>query len=641
MNFDDPTVRDGYQLHHQVPPQRWCVTRADLVQFKNLVRTWVVEGRVLPGDRDMFDRLDDRIGPCIHTVNQQVIKPVTEKAGRVSWALMLHPDGLECHIFVTHCWQEGIYEFVDKVLHSWLRGANTAYCCMLSNPQNLDIADLISSPRESPFAKALSSSAYMLVVPNERTSIYSRVWCVYEAFLAVSEGKLIFTATAPAPTVPRQVSFVLVVSFILLVALLPLVAQLEIDQFGHHAESVEPVKACIGISCFAYLVSNALLRSSRASRAMSYLGACWVSVLLSLQGYPAAVMLSENGLVGNFTSLHLVTAFVGVGCWIGAGAWEADRIWRARNKKEAIELRHLFTGRLRDAQSSVPEDKARITEELSQSGAEQDVDTAIKVLLDSGASTPTLRTAVARVGKLEQAGYYKLSILIYCWTAWIYVNLKHIAFRIECQWVRDNLGLCQRDGTASGCTAESTSMVCILANTSCADHMKTVEDPIVWVSCFGLLEAMLWLLFFFSLRRDKRGFAASALGKCVGSGFTILLAVELVNNRGALGGTDPICSGLLNLAIAPVVLFISAAGPGLTSQIPFIGPLLVQALMSQTLSHCHPVRAPSSGRAAGDAEVSGANNDADAEVRSDSNAGGTEVSGAKSNIPARTYSISL
>merc|ERR1712190_50981 len=102
---------------------------------------------------------------------------------------MLHPEGLQCDLFVTHGWNEGIFEFIDKVLNSWPRACYHAYCCMLSNPQNLDIGDLISAPRTSPFAKALFSASHLLVVPNLKGSIYCRIWCVYEAFLGYSENK--------------------------------------------------------------------------------------------------------------------------------------------------------------------------------------------------------------------------------------------------------------------------------------------------------------------------------------------------------------------------------------------------------------------------------------------------------------------
>ena len=33
-----------------------------------------------------------------------------------------NPEGLQCDIFVTHAWAEGVFEFVDKVLRAWPAG---------------------------------------------------------------------------------------------------------------------------------------------------------------------------------------------------------------------------------------------------------------------------------------------------------------------------------------------------------------------------------------------------------------------------------------------------------------------------------------------------------------------------------------
>ena len=45
------------------------------------------------------------IGPSIYTLTDRLIKPITLAAGGMSWALMRHPEGLDCDIFVTHAWQ--------------------------------------------------------------------------------------------------------------------------------------------------------------------------------------------------------------------------------------------------------------------------------------------------------------------------------------------------------------------------------------------------------------------------------------------------------------------------------------------------------------------------------------------------------
>ena len=106
----------------------------------------------------------------------QWLKPVTQQAGKMSWALMRNPEGLECELFISHAWQEGVFEFLSKVRNSWPRGVQTAWCCMLANPQNLDISSFLQSPTTSPFAIALRAADVMLVVPNRHQSVYTRLW---------------------------------------------------------------------------------------------------------------------------------------------------------------------------------------------------------------------------------------------------------------------------------------------------------------------------------------------------------------------------------------------------------------------------------------------------------------------------------
>ncbi|OLQ11567.1 hypothetical protein AK812_SmicGene4586 [Symbiodinium microadriaticum] len=164
-------------LHESVPPDRWCITRSDLKYLGQEVRSAIQRGDIRPPDdgSDDFDASDLTYGPSIYTVNKQHIMPVTEMFGKVSWALLQHRDGLDCDLFISHAWQEGIFEFLAKVLLSWPADARHAWCCMLANPQNLDIGSLLQSPSSSPFALALKASTYVLVVPNHRCSIYTRL----------------------------------------------------------------------------------------------------------------------------------------------------------------------------------------------------------------------------------------------------------------------------------------------------------------------------------------------------------------------------------------------------------------------------------------------------------------------------------
>ena len=63
-----------------------------------------------------------------------------------------------------------------------LRSCLLRYCCLLANPQNLDIGQLLSGPpKESPFAKAMRCASHVLVIPNETVSIYTRLLLLVSA----------------------------------------------------------------------------------------------------------------------------------------------------------------------------------------------------------------------------------------------------------------------------------------------------------------------------------------------------------------------------------------------------------------------------------------------------------------------------
>lgn len=95
---------DGWALHQAVALERWCVSLQDLQQFRRLVMHAVSGGVIQPNERDMFDVRDFHVGPSVYTVNEHFIKPVTAAAGKMSWGLLKNSAGLECDVFVTHCW---------------------------------------------------------------------------------------------------------------------------------------------------------------------------------------------------------------------------------------------------------------------------------------------------------------------------------------------------------------------------------------------------------------------------------------------------------------------------------------------------------------------------------------------------------
>ncbi|CAE6939564.1 unnamed protein product, partial [Symbiodinium sp. CCMP2456] len=134
---------------------------------------------------------DPRHGPNMYQVNEHFVKPLTRAAGGMSYALMLHPRGLPCEVFISHAWAEGVFEFADAVLRAWPLGKWNLYCCLLANPQNLDISELLDvAPSVSPFADALKVASHVVVVPNSTVAVYTRLWCVYEAYLATRLQKV-------------------------------------------------------------------------------------------------------------------------------------------------------------------------------------------------------------------------------------------------------------------------------------------------------------------------------------------------------------------------------------------------------------------------------------------------------------------
>lgn len=182
---------------------RWCITRADLDHFEEEVKKALLDGTLTkdPNHEDKgFD--DEKVGPNIHNVCRCVIKPVTAAAGGMSWALMKNENGVYCELFASHCWDEGVFEVIEKLKRAWPQDkaedqrkaeGNTQtsergmYICFLANPQNGDISSLLDKRLpDTSFAKALDRAACMTVVPNKTTNIYSRLWCVYELYLALT-----------------------------------------------------------------------------------------------------------------------------------------------------------------------------------------------------------------------------------------------------------------------------------------------------------------------------------------------------------------------------------------------------------------------------------------------------------------------
>ena len=105
-------------LHQRVHPARWCITRSEFDQFVEEVYTlW--SSQQIPCSEPNPLHHDSRHGPNLYDVNTHVVKPRTLAAGGASYALIKHPDGLPCEVFVSHCWHGGLFHLKRSVRIAW------------------------------------------------------------------------------------------------------------------------------------------------------------------------------------------------------------------------------------------------------------------------------------------------------------------------------------------------------------------------------------------------------------------------------------------------------------------------------------------------------------------------------------------
>ncbi|CAK0881830.1 unnamed protein product [Prorocentrum cordatum] len=515
-------VRDGASLHREVPMERWCVTKADLKQLRRLVWRAVQEHRIVPTEYDPFDASDDRIGPSVYTVNEQYIKPVTLAAGKASWALMRHPEGLPCQLFVTHGWEEGVFELCDKVLRSWPMGLKHAYVCVLSNPQNLDISALISTPMESPFAKALASATHMLAVPNRVNSIYSRIWCAYEAFLAYTWRKHISTARSEVPGFWPRIVRMVFLSLSGAGAMCTIFAHFRVLTAAYPADVFVLVpQAVVGSLAFAYVVLR-----KRSADSLS------LRIVLRMLGFAAGAVGAAN--VVNRPH-HLTSWLFFVAVTQFPTALEADRLWASGAAVTAWQLQNGFTGHLRDARCSVRADGERIRNELASSyvgdGASSTgylrlVDKNVADIIRMGMVSAHLRQAEELAGPLGDVSIWGVGP-----TSIGLIYLAMTAQQIEGGW--------------------------------CGGHTS-------WEIWFILLQGLCWTIILARSPHDRVAFATGALTFLVPPMAMGIVEYGLTNNFCAT-------NYLTAVSVGPLIIMLSAAGPGRVARVPVFGPLLVRA----------------------------------------------------------------
>lgn len=518
---ESPIVHDGWKLHQTVEEHLWCVTLDDLKQFRRLVGHAIAEGVIKPTSQDPFDTSDMLIGPSMYTVNMQYIKPVTSAAGNPSWALMKHPKGLKCDVFITHGWAEGIFEFVDQwVVNSWPFGAKAAYVCFLSNPQNLDIGEMIESPEGSPFAKALQSATQVLAAPNHKESIYTRAWCVFEAYLAYSWQKSIYTAASPPAKFWSKTLRAASWSVLMLGLCFSTVMVGNREWRVASASTTTWVSFIMaGFSCLSVVTLCVLMWKTKyhwkLTRVALYATHAFVACVLALTTFQTSFQRPPNFVT--FLGLPMI-----------AWAMECDRLLGVEAIKQSNYLRRGFTGKVRNASTSNPADGERIRSIISESGAEAAVDEAVQVLLRMNLSTKELRSATARVGPLGDASGWSRGLYATTMVFWVGQTFNTMLWR--------------------------------------------VEPGFRWIPVVAAVQAVIAACGLFLLPRDRRPFAQRSAA---------LFMVSLPKFVPGIPAGGKWGDALLHGIAIPLLILMAFAGPTRTARLPLFGPMLVRLLFAQ------------------------------------------------------------
>ncbi|CAK9111975.1 Uncharacterized protein SCF082_LOCUS51933 [Durusdinium trenchii] len=404
------------EFHLRVPPERWCITKAEFFAFIADVREiWERERGTLPGAyfrlspastattirsrmRTLTGLAEEVDGPNLYQVNDHYVKPLTLAAGGMSYALMKHPEGLLCQVFISHAWAEGIFELGDQVKRAWprLQLLRNLYCCLLANPQNLDMRTWLNVPPEqSPFARAMQSASHVLIIPNSTVSIYTRLWCVYEAYLGTRYEKTCIMPTRPKSSAQcLLVVWSILLPLILGAALGLILVLIPINQEVLWKVCLATFVCCFLLTVLTFAVSVALQVCKRRCKRLVHqnlnlLRFFHMTVLWLL----SSIILPWVKMPGPYyTPSKFDHYFVMIGTWL----FNLLRV--AQLNEELLEDRELarqatnlnFVS-LVDATCTNSVDEARIRQSIS--GFERDVELAIHILMKAGAYDHSLRKA--------------------------------------------------------------------------------------------------------------------------------------------------------------------------------------------------------------------------------------------------------
>jgi len=128
----------------------------------------------------------------MYDVVKNLITPLTEGRG-VGYALLINNDKpLRAKYMTSHAWGERYDHFVRAINDSRCEGP--FWVCAMALYQNEDMPSITISKQlgpsieNGPFATVLKQATNMIAVFTPAVDIYTRMWCVFEIFMAVKSG---------------------------------------------------------------------------------------------------------------------------------------------------------------------------------------------------------------------------------------------------------------------------------------------------------------------------------------------------------------------------------------------------------------------------------------------------------------------
>lgn len=126
----------------------------------------------------------------MYDVVNTIVKPKTEGTG-MGYALYLnHDNPLRAKVMVSHAWGENYSQFLTTLRQS--RSDGPFWVCAMSICQNDDVESVTiekqlgPDPQYGPFATVLKQADSMVAIMTQSCDIYTRLWCVFEIYIAIS-----------------------------------------------------------------------------------------------------------------------------------------------------------------------------------------------------------------------------------------------------------------------------------------------------------------------------------------------------------------------------------------------------------------------------------------------------------------------